>query len=378
MSDSKIETLSNSSESEQEQLQPLVQAILESNVDGILVTDNTGRIVLFNKKFAELLGIREELLSTMDEEQLVHFSFEHLEDPADYLFKVRRLAQQPEAVSGDILHFKNGTILERNSRPQMVQGKCVGRVWNFRDITERKQAEEALEEQNRELIKTNAKLDRFVYGASHELRAPLTSIMGLICIARMGEKDDAQIKILDMMQTSIEQLDIFIKDIVNYSDNSKLGLEREKVDFEEVIEECIEQLRYLPEVERISIFTEVHGDCDFFSDRRRIAVVLNNLLSNAIKYQNSDQGKPFIHIRVRLTPEIANISISDNGAGIALEHQDRIFNMFYRATERKSGTGLGLYIVKEVLERLEGNVRLESVLGKGSTFYVSIPSAKAS
>jgi signal transduction histidine kinase len=259
-----------------------------------------------------------------------------------------------------------------SSRKHIQQSFEIGR------LQEADSQKDALEQQNRELVKTNAELDRFVYSASHELRSPLTSVMGLISIARMNEKDKGQLKLMDMMQTSVERLDIFIQDIVNYSGNSRMDLAEEKIDFEAVIAECIEQLRYMPEVENVSIFTEVLGDCEFLSDRKRISVIINNLLSNALKYQKPDEDKPYIHVIVNVSPEVALITISDNGSGIPREYQDKIFNMFYRATERKPGTGLGLYIVKEIVDRLEGKVHVESEPGKGSTFYVSIPSVKAS
>lgn len=365
-------------EAEREKAHSLIEATLESTADGILVTDHRGRIVLFNKKFAQLWGVQEEALAHMDEDQLLSAVLHRLADPGDFLFKIKKLYLEPQAVSEDILKFQDGTVLERVSLPQMIQGDCVGRVWNFRDVTARRQAEELLEQQNRELVKTNAELDRFVYSASHELRAPLTSVLGLISIARMGENDAAKTQILDLMETSVQRLDIFIRDIVNYSSNTRMDLSHERIDFEEMVHDCIEQLRYMPEVERVSIFTEVHGECDFYSDKRRLTVVLNNLLSNAIKYQDTDQEKPYIHVTVLLQPDQARITISDNGAGIAEPYQDKIFNMFYRATERKSGTGLGLYIVKEIVNRLSGKVSVESQPGKGSTFYVSIPSSNAS
>jgi PAS domain S-box-containing protein len=365
-------------EAELERSHSLITATLESTADGILVTNYAGKIVLYNRKFAILWGLEEKALARMNEEILLATTVHQLEEPEDYLFAIKKIYLQPEADSYDVLKFKDGTILERHSQPQKVEGKCVGRVWSFRDVTARVEADDRLEQQNRELVKTNAELDRFVYSASHELRAPLTSILGLISIAQMDESDAAKVKILELMQTSVERLDIFIRDIVNYSGNSRLELVRDKIDFEEVIHGCLEQLRYMPEMEKVSIFTEVHGDYDFYSDRRRITVALGNLLSNAIKYQRVDQDRPCIHIAVRITPSRADISIKDNGTGIAEEYQDKIFNMFYRATERKSGTGLGLYIVKEVVDRLQGEVRVESSLGKGSTFHMSLPSNVAS
>jgi len=229
--------------------------------------------------------------------------------------------------------------------------------------------------QNKELLKTNQELDRFVYSTSHELRAPLMSVMGLINISRCGEDNPEKLQILDMMQTSINSLDSLIKDIILTSKNSRLEVSFDKIDFKEIINENIALLHYMEEAKKININIDVLGNADFYSDKKRISVLFSNFLSNAIKY--SDIAKPysFIHIHVMITSETAYIQISDNGVGIAPVYVDKIFDMFYRANTEKVGTGLGLYIVKEVIDKISGSVRVESEEGHGTTFYVSIPNS---
>ncbi len=356
----------------------LIEATLESVADGILVTDPDWNIVLCNKKGAALWGLPEDQIDLNDQCQFLNSISDRVLDSTAFWQSVTLTLMQPDAESHDILEFKDGTILERFSRPLMIEGHFESRVWNFRDITDHRRAKELLEQQNRELVKANLELDRFVYSASHELRAPLTSVLGLVSIARMAEEDESKINILDMMQKSIERLDIFIKDIVNYSANSRLEIIHDKIDFEELIFGSIEQLRFMPEMGKIGIFTEFHGEADFYSDTRRIAVLVNNLLSNAIKYQDSDRENPYVHVTVRMTNAAVEIAISDNGLGIPQAYQSKIFNMFYRATQKKTGTGLGLYIVKEILERLHGEIRVESEVGMGSTFYLTIPNGPLS
>lgn len=274
-----------------------------------------------------------------------------------------------------ILH-KDGSIrwLETKITPTLDdQGKLVRIDGITSDVTARKDAEEKLEQRNQELLKTNSELDRFVYSASHELRAPLASVLGLVTLASMGEDDPEKLKLLKMMQTSVERLDLFIKDIVHYARNSRLEIEYERIDFPDLIAESIDQLRYMPEVANIQITTAMDGEYDFYSDRKRISVVMNNLLSNAIKYSNPRVANPFIHIHVSHRTDAVALEIKDNGVGIREEYLDKIFNMFFRATMMQSGSGLGLYIVKEIIEKLEGSWGVCSKEGEGSTFHFLIP-----
>lgn len=245
----------------------------------------------------------------------------------------------------------------------------------IKDITQRKEAEQKLEEQNKELLKANAELDRFVYSASHELRSPLTSIMGLVKIAAEEKSSAEKNQFLKLIETCVLNLDEFIKDIIEYSRNTRIETNQEVIDFEQLISDIKLPLSYTNGAENIRISADIAGQEAFYSDRKRLAAVLTNLLSNAVKYHDPARENPFIHIRVRYNSQQADIEVSDNGLGIAPEKIDNIFQMFYRATSTNSGTGLGLYIVKETLERIGGSIRVESEPDRGSTFYIRINSA---
>lgn len=241
------------------------------------------------------------------------------------------------------------------------------------DVTERKLAEEQLARQNEELTKTNAALDRFVYSASHELRAPLASILGLINVSLMGEDNREKRRMFDMMKSSVEKLDVLIRNIADYSRNSRLELARDQIDFRQLIDGSIRLLYFMNENNRIRMQVDVEGEGEFYSDKSRLEVVLNNFISNAIKYHNLEQADPFIHVKVRFDSHEAKIEVKDNGIGIPAKSLDKVFNIFYRATAVKSGSGLGLYIVKEIIEGLGGKVGVESAEGVGTTFTVTLP-----
>jgi PAS domain S-box-containing protein len=254
-----------------------------------------------------------------------------------------------------------------------TDNKTLGVLIAMDDITERKNAEELLEKQNKELRKTNEELDRFVYSASHDLRAPLASILGLLNISHLEHDIDQLRNINKMIFTSVTKLDSFIRDIIDHSRNARLEIRTEQINFKELVDESIEQLHYMETARNIRIDISVEGTDEFCSDRKRLGVIINNLLSNAIKYHNLRQANPFVYFRVCLLPEEAIIEVKDNGSGIHPSSVGKIFNMFYRGSENSPGSGLGLYIVKEIVEKLSGTINVESALGTGTTFRISIP-----
>ncbi|MDH3651483.1 MAG: HAMP domain-containing histidine kinase, partial [Saprospiraceae bacterium] len=228
-------------------------------------------------------------------------------------------------------------------------------------------------EKNKELEQANAELDRFVYSATHDLRAPLMSVLGLVNIAEIETKEAGQKKYMDMMKERIQKLDTFIQDIMDFSRNTKSGIKREKIDFDILFDEILSNLKYLSGADKITFTKDIPQGSTFVSDRSRVAIILSNLISNAIKYHNYQSGNPQIKMVLKDEKDYFEIAISDNGPGIEKEEQPKLFDMFYRASEKSEGSGLGLYIVKEMVEKLKGEISLESTLGEGSTFQIRLP-----
>jgi len=241
------------------------------------------------------------------------------------------------------------------------------------DINERKIIEEHLQHQNDELQKINAQLDRFVYSVSHDMRAPLASVLGLITIVQMETDAEKKNEYMGYMQKSILKLDDFIRDIIDFSRNNRTEILREKIDLKKLIEDIRQGIHYAADADRIEWQVLIREEQALVSDPKRISVILSNLLSNAVRYSDLNKAHPQIVIQVRVTYQSAWLIVADNGLGIAAEHLDKIFNMFYRATDHKPGSGLGLYIVKETIEKLHGSVKVKSLLKKGTTFEVCIP-----
>jgi signal transduction histidine kinase len=242
------------------------------------------------------------------------------------------------------------------------------------EIQFRKNAEEKLKVTNRQLRKANVELDNFVYKVSHDLRAPIASVLGLVNLARQENKFDTLKQYFDMVGKSAFQQDLFIKDILDISRNSRLIVDKKRIEWQKLIDDTFEQLKYSVKDKAINKKISIAGRSSFYSDQRRIKVIFNNLISNAIRYSNGRD--PVIEIDIKINKEHADIIISDNGEGIEKKHQKKVFEMFYRATDINAGSGLGLYIVKESVEKLNGEIDMVSDVGKGTKFLISLPNLK--
>lgn len=262
------------------------------------------------------------------------------------------------------------TLLEFNEN---LEAKVLERTKALQsEIQTRKEAEHKLQKSNQELSKRNTELDNFVYSVSHDLRAPIASVLGLINLAKKDRDLAMKDTYLEMINSSALQQDHFIKEILDQSRNSRLEVRREEVLFRPIIEETFNQLSFAtPTGKAVEKIISVQQDKPFYCDRWRLKVILNNIISNAIRYRNGRD--PVIKVLVDVTEKGAQVCIEDNGKGIAKEHLKNVCRMFYRATDDGAGSGLGLYIVKEAIDKLNGSIEIASIEGKGTTVQLSIP-----
>jgi signal transduction histidine kinase len=235
--------------------------------------------------------------------------------------------------------------------------------------------QEKLRKQNDELIKINKELDTFVYSVSHNLRAPLASILGLVNVARLeGKKSTETIDLYcNMIERSVVKLDETIKDILDYSQNVRIDPTYVEIDLESIIENSFEQLGHLGGYSSIKKIIDIQKTENLYSDELRIKIILHNLISNSIKYKDTNNPEHIVQINAKISPTRAKIEVIDNGMGIAEEYLPHIFKMFYRATETGEGSGLGLYIVKEMVNKLQGEIDIQSKPSEGTTVTIIIP-----
>jgi signal transduction histidine kinase len=235
----------------------------------------------------------------------------------------------------------------------------------IRDVTDFK-------ENVTELQRLNFELDNFVYHASHDIRSPLRSILGLINILEKEKSAAERTKVTEMIKGSINRLDKLVVDLLSMSRENRLTEPAVNIHFMMEVNNSITNFYHVNTCKNLDIRIQISQKVPFFSDITKIRIILNNLISNAIKYR-SYHDESYVHILVYVTKEEAKIEIKDNGEGISAEKLDKIYDMFYRASESSEGSGLGMYIVKNVIKKLNASIEVQSKEGEGSKFTVKIP-----
>lgn len=240
-----------------------------------------------------------------------------------------------------------------------------------------------LKQENNTLIeslrKAHNELDRFVYSAAHDLRAPIASLMGLINLAKDETNLDQLKRYLRLKENTVWKLNAFIQEIIDYSHNQRADIEPDEVNFREVVEDALAQFaKEDVNYQAVTFHLDIVQEQPFYTDLMRLEVIVKNLISNVLRFYKDDgKDRPFCDIILRIDNNIATFQVRDNGIGIGAEHLDKIFDMFYRATDHRVGSGLGLFLVRETIIKLHGDVRVASILGEGSMFSVELPNLKA-
>ena len=356
-----------------------LRAILDTNADdSIWLVDGEFRLIDYNKSFydnfhvayGEKLRRDESIIDLVPDEALKAIWKERY--MVAFGGKPKTYVDEFE-IAGSMQSF------EITLYPIREHGEVTGASVYARNITHRKMSEIELKRRNEKLQKLNEELDRFVYSASHDLKAPLASIQGLINITRQEQEHDIG-EYLDLMSKSITKLNHFINDIENYSRNARTDVVTKQINWNSMLEGVIEDLEHMEGVEEVEKDLFIDSQVDFISDPNRIKVILSNLVHNSLRYtinyRGAHSGK--LEVKGEVTEEAATITVTDNGPGIGEQHLPRIFEMFYRGDEKISGTGLGLYIVKEAIEKLEGSIEVASTVGEGTTFVLRIPNLAGS
>ena len=369
-------------------------ALDESSI--VAITDQKGIIKHVNDNFCKISKFSPEELIGQDH-RIINSGFHSKE----YIKNLWGTISRGKIWKGELKNkAKDGTTywVDTIITPFLDErGKPYQYVVTRFDITKSKNAEENIKKQNvelviqyqekkiraaelslsnKELVKTNIELDRFVYSISHDLRSPLTSILGLISFIEEDSREPDTLEQVKMIRASITRLDRFIKNILSYSQNNRTGLETKKIPIKKAINEIVDSVRNIKEAKGISFQIDIDEQQPFYSDWQRFNIILENLISNAIKYHTKEVSGRYLKLTGTSGKEGLKLSISDNGIGIAPEFHEKIFDMFYRLSGKTPGSGFGLYIVKETLEKLHGTIEVQSEKGVGTTFIITLKNLK--
>jgi signal transduction histidine kinase len=223
------------------------------------------------------------------------------------------------------------------------------------------------------LKKVNEELDSYVYRTSHDMRAPLTSLMGLIHLIKTENDFDKIQELTCMQENCVSKLDLHIQQIIHLSKNIRTQAQLQPIDFRFMLNDIFEELSFFEQSNNVHKIIRISGISQFYSDTYRIKTILNNLISNSFKYYRISDERPTIEIDISINDQFTTILIKDNGIGIAKENLKSIFDMFYRASNQSKGSGLGLYIVKEMVGKLSGTISVKSKVGVFTQFIIELP-----
>ncbi|MCZ6692610.1 MAG: PAS domain S-box protein [Bacteroidetes bacterium] len=346
----------------------LLKATIESTGDGILVVDKKGKVTHTNELFAQMWNMPRTILTQKNDQKFLNFVMDQLKDPKSFLKKVKKLYRNIDE-DLDLLYFKDGRVFERFSKPLIYSNKLEGRVWSFRDITKRTKAEQ-------ELKNINQELELFMYKTSHNFKGPAASIRGLIDVALQETKDPNAHNYLELIEKSTVGLEKTLDSLLEVIRVKQGKINLKKIDFNKILEEVVDSLKYLPGFSEVKFKSVIPNKSNFYSDRTLLVSIFQNLIENAVKYRDLKK-KSLVKISVEEDEKTGvKIQVEDNGLGIRSDVEGEIFNMFFRANEFSKGIGLGLYLVKNSVEKLNGSIRVRSKEGKGTNFSLYLPNLK--
>lgn len=352
------------------------ESVLNHSPAKILVLDANYKVMFTNERLLEKEPIwkdcvNQSIYDVAQKSELAknHFNLliKHIEDSIAKkgLVKFEELTTQidtPQYILRNILPYYNSN--------QELEHIIITGV----NITDLKLSQQSVLKKNEELKKINSELDNFVYSVSHDLRSPLLSLKGILMLIFEIDKNlsPETEEYLEMAETSVNRLDGTIQEILEYSRNARLKVKPSWVDLNPMVHAIFDDIKFSTNT-TVAFKTTFNGSSRILSDHARINTVLKNLIGNAVKYKSNNTDSPFVHLELENTENQIIIKVIDNGEGISDEAQKRVFEMFYRGTKNSIGTGLGLYICKEIINKLNGNLSLESKLDQGTTVTVVLP-----
>lgn len=367
----------------------LLESTMQSTTDGILVIDRQQKINFYNDRFLELWNIPQEVVEIKDDEKLLDYILDQLANPDEFIEKVKYLYSHPDEQSFDEFTFKDGKIFERYSQPQRIKEDIVGRVWSFRNITKRKQAEK--EKQNLESqLQQSQKMESIgtlAGGIAHDFNNILSPILGHTEMLLMDTPEDSPFKeSLNEINTSALRAKSLVKQILTFSrqESSELILMK----MQPIIKEALKLIRSTIPAP-IQIKKNLQTDCGVIkADPTQIHQIVMNLATNAFHAMEETGGEMKVSLKEvelgeydivtsDMTPGVyACLTVTDTGVGMDKNLTDKIFDPFFTTKKNGKGTGMGLSVVHGIVTAMKGAIHVYSEPEKGTEFHVYFPIEK--
>ncbi|WP_299060853.1 PAS domain-containing sensor histidine kinase [uncultured Polaribacter sp.] len=335
---------------------------------GLMEVDTNDKILMINQSFSEMSGYKaEELLGKIGSEVFLFKNDEEIIKDEN----TKRLKGSSNSYEIKVKN-KQGKIREWlvSGAPNYdLKGAIIGSIGIHLDITEFKKLQLQKESILKELEKRNKELHEYAHIVSHDLKSPLRSIDALVNWIKLdneGKFDDITLQNFDLLNSTLETMEKLISDVLEYSSAGTTNKEDEDVDLNKTVND-LKSFLFIPENIAVNVLQElpiVRGD------KTKFQQLFQNFISNAIKFCDKEIGLVEIDFEDKNT--FYQFSIKDNGIGIEKKYHDKIFKVFHSLNKREDSTGIGLSIVKKIIDLHEGNIWLESELGEGTTFYFTI------
>ena len=360
----------------------LMQATLESTADGILATDDDGRITGFNDKFLQMWRVRRDVVTTGGSRAVFEAMCRQMPNASRFVTGVEAILAAAPPESFDVLELADGRVVELYTRAQRIDDRVIGRVWSYRDVTERARAEAALREAKVQAEGANRAKSAFLAMMSHELRTPLNAIAGyteLIQLGIHGVITDEQSQALLRIQASQRHLLRLIDGVLTHAklETGHAHYDLTTVSVADAIASAVALVAPQARTSGVTVTTKsCSAELFLRADEEKVQQILVNLLSNAVKF--TPRGGQ-IEADCFVAGAKVHIAIRDTGIGIPADMLDRVFEPFVQVrselTRPAEGTGLGLAISRALARGMDGDVTVGSEIGRGSTFTLILPSA---
>lgn len=362
----------------------LLESQIETAPDGILIVDEKRMSVASNRQFADMFGIPKAIMDTHDDKKMIKYVLNRMVDPVLFISTTERLYNNPLEKTRDELQLKDGRVFERYSAPLIdSSNKVLGRIWYFKDITNRKNAEKTLQNAMNVAIEANADKDRFFNLIAHDLKSPFQGILGFLNMLKDDYStlsDEERKNFISIALKSSEKAFAFLEQMLEWNrlHNGRMDGETININVRSAVNLAISPLLSAAAKKRITL--QINTDHEMvFAQEMLLGRVIANLVSNAIKFTPSD-GRGEITISATHTGDgLVRITVSDNGMGMENEMLSVIFTnrlISTIGTDGETGTGLGLPMVRTMVEKMGGTITATSEKGKGSIFTFTLPAAQ--